>query len=94
MALGLGKSEAKIMHPAPAAVIATNHKLMLLSDLHFGAHTSGSCAPKCKSERCINLWVVAIANAGAGCKTPASFLPSPSALSASTFNDGGTGAAS
>ena len=52
------------------------------------AHTSGSCAPKCRSERCINLWVVAIANAGAGCKTPASFLPSPSALSASTFNDG------
>ena len=42
--LGLGKNEAKVLHPEPASVIATTHKLMHLSDLHFGAHDPLVCA--------------------------------------------------
>ena len=43
-ALGLGKHEAGVLHSAQASAIATTHKLMHLSDLHFGAHDPLVCA--------------------------------------------------
>jgi len=42
--LGLGRNEAGVLHSAPASEIATTHKLMHLSDLHFGAHDPLVCA--------------------------------------------------
>jgi len=42
--LGLGRNEAGVLHSAQASAIATTHKLMHLSDLHFGAHDPLVCA--------------------------------------------------
>ena len=42
--LGLGRNEAGVLQSAQASEIATTHKLMHLSDLHFGAHDPMVCA--------------------------------------------------
>jgi hypothetical protein len=54
--LGLGKNEAGVLHPAPASAIATTHKLMHLSDLHFGAHDPLVCAAAAAGAPAVWMW--------------------------------------